>query len=57
MKKIVEEKVITEKVRKNIDELAAEGLLVNGKLKEGAELFREVQRIEKTVWYVIEEKK
>lgn len=57
MKKIVEEKVITEKVRKNIDELAAESLLVNGKLKEGAELFREVQRIEKTIWYVIEEKK
>lgn len=57
MKKIVEEKVITEKVRKNIDELAAEGLLVNGNLKEGAELFKEVQRIKKTVWYVIEEKK
>ena len=57
MKKIVEEKVITEKVRKNIDELTAEGLLVNGKLKEDVELFKEVQRVEKTVWYVIEEKK
>lgn len=57
MKKIVEEKVVTEKVRKSIDELIAEGLFVDGKLKEGAELFKEVQRVEKTVWYVIEDKK
>lgn len=57
MKKIVEEKVITEKVRKTIDELIAEGLFVDGKLKEGAELFKEVQRVEKIIWYVIEDKK
>ena len=57
MKKIVEEKVVTEKVRKTIDELIAEGLFVDGKLKEGAELFKEVQRVEKIIWYVIEDKK
>lgn len=57
MKKIVEEKVVTEKVRKSIDELIAEGLFVDGKLKEGAELFKEVRRVEKIIWYVIEDKK